>query len=51
MDIVYDSGSQIEELHQQYIGTLFNSNGDTANDTIPQTFDKRSANKVNKRMQ
>ena len=51
MDLVYDSGSQIEELHEQYIGKLFNSNGDTANDTIPQTFDIRSANKVNKRMQ
>ena len=51
MDLVYDSGSQIEELHEQYIGKLFNSNRDTANDTIPQTFDKRSANKVNKPMQ
>jgi hypothetical protein len=48
MDLVYDSGSQIEELHQQYIGKLFNSNGDTDNDTIPQTFDTRSTNKVSK---
>jgi len=48
MDLAYDSGNQIEELHQQYIEKLFNSNGDTANDTIPQTFDTRSANKVNK---
>ena len=48
MDLVYDSESQIEELHHQYIGKLFNSNGDAAaNETIPETFDTRSANKVN----
>lgn len=46
MDLVYDSGSQIEDLHQQYFANLFNANGGKSEKTVDKTFDSRSDDKV-----
>lgn len=46
MDLVYDSGSQIEDLHQQYFPNLFNANGGKSEKTVDNTFDSRSDDKV-----
>lgn len=45
MDLVYDSGSQIEDLHQQYFANLFNANGGKSEKTVDKTFDSRSDDK------
>jgi hypothetical protein len=46
MDLVYDSGSQIEDAHQQYFPNLFNVNGGKSGKTVDETFDSRSDDKV-----
>ena len=46
MDLVYDSGSQIEDVHQQYFANLFNVDGGKSGKTVDETFDSRSDDKV-----
>lgn len=46
MKLVYDSGDSMSRYYEEHVPTLFNSNGGVGSETVSQSKDSRSDDKV-----